>query len=64
MKPDVKMTIAGDKPPRLGGDAVTDDMREFLVAYLEYQQQMHVANEDGGDRVFARRRELVDSATQ
>ena len=64
VKPDVKMTIAGDKPPRLGGDAVTDDMREFLVAYLEYQQQMHVANEDGGNRVLARRRELVDSATQ
>ena len=39
-------------------------MREFLVAYLEYEQQMHVANEDRGDRVVARRRELVDSATQ
>ena len=25
---------------------------------------MHVANEDGGDRVVARRQELVDSATQ
>ena len=25
---------------------------------------MHVANEDRGDRVVARRRELVDSATQ
>ena len=25
---------------------------------------MHVANEDGGDRVLARRRELVDSKTQ
>ena len=25
---------------------------------------MHVANEDGGDRVLARRRELVDSVTQ
>ena len=25
---------------------------------------MHVPNEDGGDRVLARRRELVDSATQ
>ena len=32
--------------------------------YLEYEQQMHVANEDGGDRVLARRREPVDSATQ
>ena len=25
---------------------------------------MHIANEDGGDRVLARRQELVDSATQ
>ena len=25
---------------------------------------MHVANEDGGDRVLARRRELLHSATQ
>ena len=49
----------------MGGDVVTfEDMREFLVAYLEYEQQMHVANEDGGDMVLARRRELVDSATQ
>ena len=39
-------------------------MREFLVAYSEYEQQMHITNQDGGDRVFARRRELVDSATQ
>ena len=31
---------------------------------MEYEQQMHAANEDGGDRVLARRRELVDSATQ
>ena len=59
------MTIGGDRPPRLGGDAVTfEDMREFLVAYSEYEQQMHIANQDGGDRVLARRRELVDSATQ
>ena len=49
----------------MSGDVVTfEDMREFLVAYMEYEQQMHVANEDGGDRVLARRRELVDSATQ
>ena len=49
----------------MGGDVVTfEDMREFLVAYLEYEQQMHVTNEDGGDREIARRRELVDSATQ
>ena len=31
---------------------------------MEYEQQIHVANEDGEDRVLARRRELVDSATQ
>ena len=31
---------------------------------MEYEQKMHVANKDGGDRVLARRRELVDSATQ
>ena len=44
----VKMTIGGDRPPRLGRDVVTfEDKREFLVAYLEYEQQMHVANEDG-----------------
>ena len=65
LKHDVKVTIAGDIPPRLGGDVVTfDDMREFLVAYLEYEQQMHVTNEDGVDRVLVRRRELVDSAGQ
>ena len=39
-------------------------MREFLVAYSEYEQQMHITNQDGGDGVLARRRELVDSATQ
>ena len=65
LKPDVNVTIGGDRPPRLGGDVVTfEDMREFLVAYLEYEQQMHVVNEDGGGRVLARRRELVYSATQ
>ena len=59
------MTIEEDKPPRLGGDVVTfEDMREFLVAYSEYQQQMQITNQDGGLWVLARRRELVDSATQ
>ena len=49
----------------MGGDVVTfEDMREFLIAYVQYAQQMHVANEDGGDRVLVRRRELVDSAMQ
>ena len=59
------VTIGGDRPPRLGEDVVTfEDMRESLVAYLEYEQQMHVANEDGGDRALARSRELVDSVSQ
>ena len=57
------MTIAGHRPPRFGGDVVTfEDMRELLAAYLENEQQMRVAIEDGGDRVLASRRELVDSA--
>ena len=30
----------------------------------EFEQQMHITNQDGRDRVLARRRELVDSATQ
>ena len=58
------MTIGGDRPPRFGGDVVAEDRRDFLVAYLEYEQHMHVAHETGGDRVLARRRELVDLATQ
>ena len=37
---------------------------EFLVAYLQHEQKMHITIQDGGDRVLARRRELVDSATQ
>ena len=49
----------------MSGDVVTfEDMSEILVAYLEYEQQIRIANEDGGDSVLARRRELVDSATQ
>ena len=65
LKPDVKVTIGGDKPHKLGGDVVTfGDIREYRVAYSEYEQQMHTTNKDGGDRVLARRRELVDSATQ
>ena len=39
-------------------------MRKFLVAYLEYDHQLNVADEDGVDWVLARIRELVDSATQ
>ena len=59
------MTIGGDRPPRLGGHVVTfEDMHEFLVAYSEYVQQMRITNQNIGNRVLARRRELVDSATQ
>ena len=44
MKPDDKVAIGGDRPPRLGGDVVTfEDMREYFAAYLEYEQHMHVA---------------------
>ena len=65
LKPEIKVTIGGDGPPRFGGDVDTfEDMREFLVAYSEYEPQMHITNQDGGDRVLARRRELVESATQ
>ena len=59
------MMIGGDRPPRVGDDVVTfEDLREILVAYSEYEQQMPKTNQDGGDRVLARRQELVDSATQ
>ena len=59
------MNIGGDRPPRLGGDVVTfESMREFLVAHSEYEQQVHITNQDGGDRVLERRRELVDSAIE
>ena len=65
LKPEIKVTIGGDRPPRLGGDVVTfEDMREFLIAYSEYEKQMRITNQDGGNRVLSRRRELVDSATQ
>ena len=65
LKPDVKVTIGGDPPPRLGGHVFTfADMPEFLVVYLEYELLIRVANEDGRDMVLARRRELVDLATQ
>ena len=65
LKPEIMVTIRGDRPPRLGGDvAAFADMREFRVAYSECEKQMHITNQDAGDRVLARRRELVDSATQ
>ena len=63
LKPEIKVTIGGDIPPRFGGDVVTfEDMRDFFVAYSEYEKQMHITNQDGGDRVLARSRELVDSS--
>ena len=41
--PEVKVAIGGDRPPGLGGDVVTfEDIHEFLVAYSEYEQQMHL----------------------
>ena len=65
LRPEVKVTMGEDRPPTLGGDVVAfEDMREFLVAYSAYEQQMHITNQDGGDRVLARRREPVDLATQ
>ena len=55
----------GDRPPRLGGAVVAfEDMREFLVVYSVYTQQMCATNKNGVDGVLARRRGLVDSATQ
>ena len=64
LKPEIEVAIGGDRPPRVGDVATFQDMREFLVAYSEYEQQMHTTNRDGGNRVLARRREQVDSATQ
>ena len=49
----------------MGGDVVTfENIREFLAAFSEYEQQMHITNQDGGDRVLAMKRELVDSTIQ
>ena len=37
LKPDVKVTVGEDRPPRLGGDVLTFEYtREFLVAFLHY----------------------------
>ena len=65
LRPEIKVTTGGDRPQKLGGDIVIfEDIREFLVAYSEYHQQMHITNQDGGDRVQARSRELQYMATQ
>ena len=36
----------------------------FLVAHSECEKHSHITNQDGGDRVLARRQKLIDSATQ
>ena len=42
---EAKVAIGGDRPPRLGSVVVTlEYMREFLVAYSEYEWQMHIHN--------------------
>ena len=64
LTPEVKVAVREDRQPRLGGDATFEDMRGNFVVYSEYEQQMRITHQDGGDRVLARRRELVDSATQ
>ena len=35
LNPEVKVTLGGERPPRLGGDVTFEDMREFPVAYSE-----------------------------
>ena len=65
LKPEIKVTIGGDRPLSLGGDVVIfEDMRGFLVAYSEYEHHTHITNQDGGDQMLVSRRDLVDSATQ
>ena len=39
-------------------------MRDFLETYSEYEQQVHVTDQDGRDRVLAKKLELVDSQNQ
>ena len=58
LKPEVTVMIGEDRPPRLGDVVTFEDMREFLVAYSENEQQIHITNQDGGGPVLARRRQL------
>ena len=53
------MTIGGHRPPKLGGDVTFKHMRAILAGHLEYEQKVHVAIEDGGDRMLASRRALI-----
>ena len=65
LKPEIIVAIGGDRLPRLGSDVVTfEDIRGFLVAYSEHEQQTDIKNQGGGDRVLAGRRELAESAIQ
>ena len=51
LKPEVNVTIGGDRPPKLRGDVVSfEDVREFLVAYSECEQQIHITSQDGGSQ--------------
>ena len=42
----------------------SDYEQQLRITNQEYEQQTHITNQDGGDRVLARRRDLVDSAIQ
>ena len=65
LKADVHQTTEEDRPPRLSGDVVSfEEMRDFLGTYSEYEQQVHVTDQDGRDRVLAKKLELVDSQNQ
>ena len=64
MKPEIEVTIGEDRPSGLGGDVDTfEEMRKILIN-SKCEQQMHITNQDGGDRVLARSQELVYSETQ
>ena len=51
LKPaEVKVTIGGDMISELGGNIVTfESMRDFFVAYPDYEEQMHTTNSKGGE---------------
>ena len=56
LKPRIKVTIEGNRLPRLGGDVVTfEDMREILVAYSDYEQHVRIPNSDEEYLVRARK---------
>ena len=60
------MTIEEDKPPMLGSGAEPSKIAHFYFCLKKLGKRAgeHITNQDGGDRVLATRRELVDSATQ